>query len=122
MSPLVSTSELAALQADFARGYTTLATIKRPVIGSDVLGDDAADTDPATVGTVYGWLASGPVPEAVMDGGVVTVNTVRFDCPVGTDIRPRDWLAIGARTYIVSDTTSDETLPITLSVTMRIRE
>jgi hypothetical protein len=122
MSPLVSAAEVASLRADYERGFTTLATIKRPDFGSDELGDDAVDTDPATIGTVYGWLSGGPTAEPTNDGGIVTVNTHRFDTFVGTDIRPRDQLVIGGRSFTVTDTNTDETLPLSLSCTLRSRE
>lgn len=123
MSPLVSAAELAGLQADFARSFTTQATIKRPVTESDQLGDDDRSGTPTTVGTVMGALSSAPVAEQQLDGSsIVTANTYRWNCPVDTDIRPRDRLVIGDNTYTVSDTTKDESLPLCLSCTLRLRE
>lgn len=120
---LVSDAELASLQADFARSFTTTATIKRPEFGSDELGDDAFDEDPATVGTVKGALSSSVAATAGLDGSaIVTTTTYRWNCPVDTDIRPRDRLVIGSNEYVVTDTTADESLPICLSVSLRLRE
>lgn len=123
MSSLLSDSQLAALQNVAKPQFTTLATIKRPSPESDELGDDGAQKDPPTIGTVYGWLSSSPTAEPTLDGGaLVTANTFRWGCPVGTDIRPRDRLVIGSATYVVTDTTADETWPVMLSCSLRLRE
>jgi hypothetical protein len=119
---MLTPSQLAAVQSDLAKAFTTTATIKRSTIGSDELGDDATDPSPATIGTVKGWLSSSPNAEPTIDGGIVTANTYRFDCPVGTDIQPRDTLVIGSNSYVVTDTTADETIPLALAVSLRLRE
>jgi hypothetical protein len=122
MSGLLTASQLAAMRAPIEEAFTTEATIKRITVGSDVLGDDAVG-DPVTIGTVKGWLSSAPTSEPTLDSGsLATVNTFRFDVPVGTDIKPRDQLVIGGNTYVVSDTTADETIPLCLSCSLRLKE
>ena len=122
MSPLLSDSQLAAMRAPLLSTFDTEATIKRITIGSDVLGDDAVG-EPDTIGTVKGWLSSSPTAEPTLDGGaLVTANTYRYDVPVGTDIKPRDILVINGTPYVVTDTTADETIPLCLSCSLRLKE
>lgn len=120
-TPFLSAAQLAAIQDMAVPQFTTPAVVKRPTFESDELGDDAFDTTPATIGTVYGWLSSAPVPQAGLTGGdLAVVNTYRFGCPVGSDIRPRDLLVIGGLTYTVTDSNPDETWPVMLSCTLRL--
>ena len=120
---LLSAVELASLQSDMARSFTTTATIKRPVTESNELGDDDRSGEPQTIGTVKGWLSSSPTAEPTLDGStLVTANTFRWVCPPDTDIKPRDHLVVGSNEYVVSDTTADETIPLALSCTLRLRE
>jgi hypothetical protein len=121
---MISPSQLSALQGLAAKQFATSFTVRRTTYGSDVLGDDATDPAPATIGTFKGWLHSAPTAEASLDGGaaLVTSNTYQLGCAVGTDIRPRDFVTIGANTYVVTDTTADETWPVMLNVSLRLRE
>ena len=121
-TPLLSAAQMAAIQAMALPQFTTPIVVKRPTIGSDELGDDAVDLDPETIGSgVKGWLSSAPVAEPSVDAADLTVaNTYRLGVPVGTDIRPRDFVEIGGQTYRVTDTNPDETWPVMLSVTLRL--
>lgn len=122
MSPLLSDSQLASLRAPIEEAFTTVATVTRSTISSDALGDDAVGP-PVTIGTVKGWLSSAPIAEPGIDtGALVTANTYRWDCPVGSDIRPRDVLVIGGLKYTVTDTTANETIALCLSCTLRLKE
>lgn len=72
---------------------------------------------------VLGWLHSSPTPTPQLDNGqLVTVNTYRLYLPHGVDIKPGDRVDIGSNTYVVSDTTSDETWPALLSCSLRLKE
>ena len=122
-TPLLKASQLIEIQRTALRAFTTQATLRRPVFGSDVLGDDATDPNPQVIGTVMGWLTSSPASEPSLDGGnLVTANTHRWSCDVASGIRPRDLLDIGTNTYVVTDTTADETWPAMLNCALRLRE
>ena len=120
--PLVSTAQMSRLRGTMGSMFSTKATILRSPDDADETSD-AQTGKPEEVGTVYGWLSSRPTPEGTVDSGAfVTVNTYRWTCPVGTDIRPRDFLDIGESRYVVTDTTSDDTVAVALSVSLRLRE
>ena len=121
MTFLLKDSQLAEIQKVAATGFKTPVTIKRATISSNELGDDLVGTL-ATIIELKGWLHSTPIAEPTMDGGVVTANTYRLNLPVGTDVRPRDHVFIGASEYVVTDTTADETWPAMLNCSLRLRE
>lgn len=84
-------------------------------------GISFADVTPSA--GVLGWLHSSPTPVAQLDNGqLVTVNTYRLYLPHDIDIRPGDRVDIGTNTYVVSDTTADETWPALLSCSLRLKE
>jgi hypothetical protein len=123
MRPLLKPNQLLNLQQQASRNFTTKATLRRQVYGSNDQGDDALDPSPAIIAEIVGWLTSTPTPEGTLDSGsFVTVNTYRFDCDVSTDVQPRDFLDIGDNRYVVTDTTADETWPTMLSCSLRLRE
>lgn len=120
--PLISDSQMASLQKVAIGQFETTATIVRPPFDADETGDGQGGK-PKTIGTVVGWLTSAPSAEGQIDSGsFVTANTYRWNCAVGTDIRPRDFLDIGSNRYVVTDSTADETWPTMLSVSLRLRE
>ena len=118
---MISPVALARLQAEFARGMTTVALVERPVYVPDEVGDESLTFE--SLGTVKGWLAESPVQTTTQDlGQLDTAMTDRFEVPFGSDIQPRDRLTINGHTYKVVDTTEDETIPLTLSCTVRRAE
>jgi hypothetical protein len=108
---LISASELAGLREVAESGMTTPATVQRRVSVADADGQHSFWTD---LGSITGWLYSTPTPMITVNAGEqVTVNTYRWFCPVGTDLRPGDKLTIGGSEYTVSDTTAESTwLPL----------
>jgi hypothetical protein len=118
---LLRPSQMRGIQKIANRGLNTTIVIERIDFESDELGDDA-ETEPVVIATVKGWIHSTPTPEATLDGGIVTANTYRLNVPVGTDIRPRDYVEVGGTRYVVTDTTSDETWPAFLTCSLRLRE
>jgi hypothetical protein len=89
----------------------------------DPYGSGLTFTDATPQGGCLGWLHSTPTPVATMDSGaLITVNTYRLFVPHDVDIRAGDHAVIGSNTYVVSDTTADETWPALLSCTLRLRE
>lgn len=108
---LISTSELAGLREIAESGMATPATLQRRVSVSDADGQHSAWAD---LGTITGWLFSTPTPLITVNAGEqVLVNTYRWFCPVGTDIRSGDKLLITGSEYTVSDTTGESTwLPL----------
>ena len=92
-------------------------------LSDDPYGSGLSFSDVTPHAGCLGWLHSTPTPVAQMDSGaLVTVNTYRLFVPHDTDIRPGDHVVINTDTYVVSDTTADETWPALLSCTLRLRE
>lgn len=120
--PLLSASQLAAVQRVAETGMTDLVTIQRPVQTNTAYGDDENITY-TTVGTCRAWFRSVPTVVAAADtGALVTVNTYRLLVPVGTDILPKDQVLTGGETYLVTDTTAESTWNPYLQVSLRRRE
>jgi hypothetical protein len=119
-TPLVSASEMAALQ-DLA-----LTGMQTPVAIYDRSTVETADgqEDIWTYGrTVNGWLHSTPTPMiTLVSGEMVTVNTYRLFLPVDTTILAGDHVTIGAKNYVVSDTTEEDTWQPLLNVSLRLAE
>jgi hypothetical protein len=108
---LVSASELSALRGVAELGMTTPATIQRR---ATVVDADGQHSEWQTASTITGWLFSEPQPVLTIDSGsTVMVNTYRWFCPVGTDIRSGDKIIIGGSDFTVSDTNAESTwLPL----------
>ena len=108
---LISASELEGLRQVAESGMTTPATLQRRQNVSDADGQHSTWT---SIGTITGWLYSQPTPMITVNAGQqVLVNTYRWFCPVGTDIRSGDKLIVGGSEYTVSDTTGESTwLPL----------
>jgi hypothetical protein len=89
----------------------------------DPYGSSVSFADVTPVGGCLGWLHSTPTPVATVDAGaLITVNTYRLYVSHEADIRPGDHVVINSNTYVVSDTTADETWPALLACTLRLRE
>jgi len=89
----------------------------------DPYGSSISFAEQPSQNSVLGWLHSTPTPVAQMDNGqLITVNTYRLFLPHDTDINPGDRVVIGGNTYVVSDTTADETWPALLSCSLRLKE
>jgi len=132
MRPLLSNSQMAAIQQLAMSGMKTEVVIKRPVYGSDDDGDEAVDTSPATVtqpsnvlrnGTLFGYMrqTGGDTQGGVDAGSIVTTSTFELGLPVGTDVQARDIAVVHGREYKVQDVLDDETWPGMLDVTLRYR-
>jgi hypothetical protein len=127
--PLLSLSQLSSIQKIALLGMTTPITILRRIVdfGMDMddnpYGSSLEYTNVTPSDGVLGMLHSTPTPEArIDDGQLITVNTYRLWVPVGTDIKPGDHIVIAMNTYVVSDTTVDETWPAFLSCSLRLKE
>lgn len=110
-------------------GMQTEVTIYRRTATSglevtdDPYGSSVSFVEQETSTVVLGMLHSVPTPVAELDAGqLVTVNTYRLWVPVETDVRPGDRVVIGSSTYVVADTTADETWPAFLGVSLRLAE
>jgi len=89
----------------------------------DPYGSEVTFSDATPVGGCLGWLHSTPTPVATLDAGaLITVNTYRLFVPHDIDIRAGDHVVINTDTYVVSDTTADETWPALLRCSLRLRE
>ena len=128
-SPLLTSGQLAAVQKVAISGMQSPVTISRRTgdVGLDLTDDPYGSTvsyaPVVSSSQVLGWLHSTPTPVQQVDSGaIITVNTYRLFVPVGTDILPGDQATIGGNTYVVSDTTVDETWPALLACSLRLRE
>ncbi len=64
--------------------------------------------------SITGWLYSEPQPVLTINAGeTAMVNTYRWFCPVGSDVRSGDKMVIGGSEFTVSDTNTESTwLPL----------
>jgi hypothetical protein len=126
---LLSEQQLEGVRRVAEMAMTTPVTILRRT-GEDSLdpygdpyGSAVAFVDVTPAGGCLGWLHSTPTPMQQLDGGMlVTFNTYRLFLPHDIDILPGDRVEINTNTYVVSDTTADETWPALLACTLRLKE
>lgn len=127
MGKLLSDGQLASLQKVAKLAMQTTVRIYRRAVTT---GLETSDPNPygssdayALVATVKGMLHSEPTPVAQIDGGqLVTVNTYTLRLESTADITNGDRVTIGANTYVVADTTADETWPAILACSLRLAE
>jgi hypothetical protein len=130
MRPLLSASQLGAIQGVALSGMQTPIIIKRPVVGSDELGDDATDPAPAVVvqpdsvlvgGVLLGNLRQigGDVTGGIDVSRIQTTSTFELGLPIGTNVLTRDIAVIFGHDYIVQDVLDDETWPAMLNCILR---
>lgn len=133
MKPLLSPSQLGAIQRMAESGMQVEVIVKRPVFVSDEDGDGGYDTSPDVVsqpvsvlreGKLFGYLrqTGGDTTGGFDTGALVTTGLFNLGLPVGTDIVARDIAVIRDREYRVQDVMDDETWPAMLDVTLRHRE
>jgi hypothetical protein len=108
---LISASELAALRGVAELGMVTPASVYRK---QNVEDENGQHSEWTLQSTVQGWLYSEPTPILTINAGqLADVNTVRFFCPVGSDVQTGDKLVVSGSEYTVSDTNSEGTwLPL----------
>jgi hypothetical protein len=126
---LLSEQQMEGIRRIAEMAMTTPVSILRRTgdIGLDLTddpyGSSVSFNDVTPQGGCLGWLHSTPTPVATTDAGaLITVNTYRLYVPHDTDLRPGDHVVISTDTYVVSDTTADETWPALLSCSLRLRE
>jgi len=126
---LLSEQQMEGIRRIAEMAMTTPVSILRRTgdIGLDLTddpyGSSVSFNDVTPQGGCLGWLHSKPTPVATTDAGaLITVNTYRLYVPHDTDLRPGDHVVISTDTYVVSDTTADETWPALLSCSLRLRE
>lgn len=104
---------------------TTPVVIRHRAAGdkdpSNPSGDDTTEWNPTTT-SVFGWFVD-PSTATIQDTGgmsaIVDKPTLRL--PVGTVIAGRDQVTIAGDTWVVEDTSDDETWPAMLKVSL-VRE
>jgi hypothetical protein len=126
---LLSEQQMEGIRRVAEMAFTTHVTILHRTGDSgldnsdDPYGSSVSFSEDTSQKSVYGWLHSTPTPVAQIDNGqLITVNTYRLFLQHDTDITPGDRVIIGSNTYVVSDTTADETWPALLSCTLRLKE
>lgn len=120
--PLLTPSQLAALQKVSELGMTDVIEIERPTQSDSIYGDDEAIVY-HSIGEVKAWFRSTPTVVATADtGALITINSYRLLVPVGTDIRAKDQVIHNSDTYLVTDTTFESTWKPSLRVSLRRRE
>jgi len=132
MKPLLSNSQMAAIQKVAMSGMKVEVVIKRPIFTEDDLGDEAVDENPLPVvqpgsvlrnGILFGYLrqTGGDTTGGVDSAAVVTTSTFELAVPIGANVQARDIAVIHGRDYRVQDVLDDETWPAMLDVTLRYR-
>lgn len=116
MSPLLSASELGAIQAIGITGMITPVTIfpESGELGLELTDDpygSSAEISP-TGTTVNGWLVGRWQNDRDSGFGDIDTTTIyRLRLPVGTAIGPGYDVEIGGHRYHVVDTGNDQTWP-----------
>ena len=130
--PLLSDSQMAAIQRTALAGMKVEVVILRPNFTSDDLGDEAFDEDPQPVtqpasalrdGTLYGYLrqTSGDTQGGVDIGMVVASSTFQLGVPLSADVASRDIALINGSRYVIQNVNDNETWPAMLNLDMRLR-
>jgi hypothetical protein len=126
---ILSENQMESLRRVAESAMTTPVTIMRRVgetgleITDDPYGSSVSFSNVTPAGGCLGWLHSVPTPVATVESGaIVTVNTYRLFLPHDIDVRPGDHVTIASDTYVVSDTTANETWPALLQCSLRLRE
>jgi len=126
---LLSEQQMEGIRRVAEMAMTTPVSIMRRTgdvgldLSDDPYGSSVSFNDVTPQGGCLGWLHSVPTQVATTDAGaLITVNTYRLYVPHDTDVRPGDHAVIGSDTYVVADTTADETWPALLSCSLRLRE
>ena len=129
MSALLTANQLAFIGKIAKLVMQTEVTIYRRVattgleLTDDPYGSSVNFVEQTTSTTVMGMLHSTPTPMPEINAGqLVTVNTYRLWVPFDTDVIPGDRIVIGTNTYVVADTTADETWPAFLGCSLRLAE
>jgi hypothetical protein len=121
-APLLSDTELAAFRDVALQGMQTPIDIWRR---ASVETDDGQASVWAYSSSTQAWIYSTPTAvQSEVSGKIVTINTYRMFCPVGTDIVASDRVVDGnsGQTYIVSDTIAENTWNAMLRVSLRYAE
>ena len=124
MKPLLSASQLTAIQQVGQSGMQVDVVFKRPVFGSDELGDDAPDQDPQIVAQVKAYVreVGGDVAGGVDVARITTTRTFEIGVPIGTDVQARDIAIVNGREFRVSQVDDDDTWPNMLNCSVRRAE
>ena len=122
--PLLSNSQMASIQRLAESGMQVDVVLKRPIFGSDDLGDGAFDKAPEVVARCKGYLrqTGGDTTGDADVGSIGTSSTYELGVPVGTNAHPRDIAEINGKTYYVQDVRDDETWPAMTNLLLRRRE
>jgi hypothetical protein len=116
--PLVSTSQMAALEGLVKRGMETSVDIY-PKVEVETPSDTEVQW-PTKSQTVKGWMRSEPANRFDIDVGVTEAQTpFRLLLPVGTAIFPGDHVIIAGETYSVADTNVENTIKTSLRCWLR---
>jgi len=116
-TPLLSDAEMGALR-DVAE--QTMQTSVRILVRSNEQTEDGQRSVWTYTSTVLGWLHGTPTPTIQQVGGLMaTVNLYRVFLPIGTAIAPGDHAVIAGDTYVVEDTTAEDTWRALLDCSMR---
>jgi hypothetical protein len=119
-APLLSDVEIAAFRDVALQGMQTSISIYRR---TTVETDDGQKSVWAFSSNVMAWIYSTPTAvQTEVSGKIVTINTYRMFCPVGTDIIASDQVVDGTQTYIVSDSIAENTWNAMLRVSLRFAE
>lgn len=119
MRPLLSDSQLLAIQAVGQSGMKVDVIFRRP----DWDENDVPIEPVPIVARCKGYLrqTGGATVGGVDMGMITTSSTFELGVPIGTNVLPRDNAEIGGRIYEVQDVLDDETWPAMLNVTLRHR-
>jgi head-tail adaptor len=119
--PLVTDEMYVALRGFAYQGLQTPVAILRREVIANPYGDDTevwveeADT--------WGWIRQMNDPNIVAQSGVAqTTGVFRLELPVGIDVRAGDMVGVEGQTYMVENTSVEDTVQVFLEVYIRVTE
>lgn len=136
MEPIITASELASIRELGESMMTTEVTILRSSVvttsspeydpaydyGDDEVTDPEVVEQADEVETTHGWFVSTLQEQMDADIDISTQSQHVVRLPVGTDVRPKDFIRANGLDYVVIDANEDDTWPEWLKVTVRRSE
>jgi hypothetical protein len=116
--PLVTDEMYVALRGFAYQGLQTPVSILRREVVENPYGDDSEVW--AEESSTWGWIRQMNDPSIVAQNGVAqTTGVFRLELPVGTDVRPGDMVGVEGATYMVENTSVEDTVQVFLEVYIR---
>jgi head-tail adaptor len=119
--PLVTDEMYGALREFAYQGLQTPVSILRREVIENPYGDSAEEW--VDQGETWSWIRQMNDPSITERGGIAqTTGVFRVELPVGADVRVGDMIGAEGETYMVENTSTEDTVQVFLEVYARKTE